>query len=259
MKMKKIFAAMAATAVVTSAFAAMGISTYAVERNVAFTDSADSKGGGDDGVSVRKNIYNVWTSPSFAGIDNTGVFSDYITVNFTISGIGEDTQRVDDDETATDLVAWLGGSIAGQDRHQGQFNAGDFADDVIKLDHGDGSYSVTWTLENPSETVECLYLQTNINAYAYGGGPSETSVEITIDSIITDDGEEAVVTTAATTKADDKKATTTKKADAKTTTTKAANGGKSEESTKTGDAGVGVALGVIGLAAATAFVVRKKD
>lgn len=273
MNMKKFIAGFASAVVAASA--AMAVSASAAERTVEYTQSAASKSTDDAGVCLRANIYNIWTSSAVEDMKNTGGFNDEIVVNFTVSGIGDDSVKVNDDKTTEPLYAYLGGQIGGNpSRHKYDEIP---ADEIVAI-NGDGDYTAVYKLGQGSETVECLYLQTNINIFAYGTGLAETSANITINSITTDDGVEestdptdaptdAPVTTAAdedesktTTTAkpsDDKKTTTTTaKADDKKTTTAAPKAG--ETAANTGDAGVVTAVAALGIAAACAFVVRKR-
>ncbi len=61
--------------------------------DIAYTDcGADSLNIENDGVSLRKNIYNVWQSPNVSDIASTGYAmnaGDYITVTFTVTGLGD--------------------------------------------------------------------------------------------------------------------------------------------------------------------------
>lgn len=265
MNMKKFIAGIASAVVAASA--AMAVSVSAAERTVEYTQSADSKSTDNNGVLLRANIYNIWTPKAVEDMKNTGGFNDQIVVNFTISGIGEDSVKVNDDETTEPLYAYLGGQIGGNpQRHE--YDAIP-ADEIVAI-NGDGDYTAVYKLGEGSETVECLYIQTNINVFAYGDDLDSTSANITINSITTDDGAEdptdAPVTTVAdsgdaaattTAKADDAKTTTTAKADDKKTTTTAAPK-KGETAANTGDAGVVTAVAALGVAAACAFVVRKR-
>lgn len=262
MKMNKVFAAMAASVVAASAFAAMSMNSFAAEKTIAYTASEGSLGVGDDGTSVRRNIYNVWGN-DVKDIDGATAVNGYVTVTFEVVGIGEDVGPKDDDGNVTgQYQVFLGGSIAGQNRHANEYNNGDIpADEIVDI-NGDGTYSVTWNLEWGSENIDCLYLQSNISCYSYGDfqGLETSGVSLNVTSIKTDDGveEDPTETTTTTTGANGGSTTTTTTTTAaKGTTTTAAKTG--EGSAKTGDAGVAVAVAALGVAAATAFVVRKKD
>ena len=267
MKMKKIFAAMAAAAISTSAFAAMSLSASAVEQSLSYTESAGTLNVDNDGVSLRRNIINPYQDAE--DLDPNTTVSDHITIDFTVSGIGDASAL----EDGTPFKAWIAGSIGANPQVWTMADAGD---NTVAIT-GDGDYSVTWPLAEGSETIEIFFLQTNINMYAFGDGLDKTTANLTINSIKTDDGKEAP-TEAPTEAPKDGEATTTTEApkDDKnaetttTTTTKAADkdsksdsksqsDSKSEASAQTGDHGVGVALAAIAVAGAAAFVARKKD
>jgi len=191
MKMKKILAAVAASAVTASAFAAMSISTYAAEKTIAYKESAGSLNVGNDGVSVRRNIYNVWGN-TVTDIDNNTAVTDHITVNFTVSGIGTDSLKTNEDGSTEQLIAWICGDAGTNDC----WKDGDNGYAPVNI-NGDGDYTATWTLSEASGSIECLILQSNINFYAYftddytGDKTVDASgVKLTINSISTGEEEE---------------------------------------------------------------------
>lgn len=258
MNMKKIFAAMAATAVSASAFAAMTLTNAnAAVSEIAYTQSEGSLSTDNDGKSMRRNIYNIWTQPNVTDIDTNSTVEDNITIDFTISGLND----------GDSFNAWIAGSVGSNAQ---VWTLADAGDDAVQL-NGNGNYSVTWNLAEGSESIECLILQTDINCYNYGdfSGVAGSGVDIVVNSIKTgvEDPTEAPTEAPTTTAAAETTtaaagttttgATTTTKAGA--TTTKAANGGKTETSTNTGVAGVGVAASALALAGVAAFVARKKD
>ena len=202
----------------------------------------------------------MWTTPNTADIDGAKTtIEDNVTVEFTVSGIG-DASTTDD---GTQLKAWLAGSIAGNSVWSLN-DAGEAAIDI----NGDGTYTATWALEG-SENVDCLIVQTNINIYSFGNnvtGIDDTTANITVNKIYTGK-EDAPAETTTTTEAPAGNTTTTttaKPAAGGTTTAKPAAGGttttaKKEASAATGDMGVGLAVAAIAVAGAAAFVSRKKD
>ena len=260
MKMNKILATVAASALSLSALAAMSFSASAAVTEIPYTQSEDSLSTDNDGRSLRRNIYNVWTTPNTADIDGAKTtIEDNVTVEFTVSGIG-DASTTDD---GTQLKAWLAGSIAGNSVWSLN-DAGEAAIDI----NGDGTYTATWALEG-SENVDCLTVQTNINIYSFGNnvtGIDDTTANITVNKIYTGK-EDAPAETTTTTEAPAGNTTTTttaKPAAGGTTTAKPAAGGttttaKKEASAATGDMGVGLAVAAIAVAGAAAFVSRKKD
>ena len=261
MKMNKVLAAMAASVLAASALCAMSVTSFAAERDVKYTDSGNSAGTSDDG------ILNQWAQPSVADIpteDTENPYTGYVKVTFEVSGIGSDSKvKAEGAETDKDLEAFLCGGIADKSRHMGEYENGKIpADEIVKIT-GDGEYTVEWKLDEPSATAQILYVQTNIPIFEYGGDLAETSAKIKIKSVKTDDGVEAPSTTAeaaeTTTTVSETTTTsstsTTTTSGTGTTTTKKAG----EASAKTGDAGAAVAVAALGLAAATAFAVRKKD
>lgn len=261
MKMNKVLATIAASALSLSALAAMSFSASAAVTEIPYTQSEDSLSTDNDGRSLRRNIYNVWTTPNTTDIDGSKTtIEDNVTVEFTVSGIG-DASTTDD---GTQLKAWLAGSIAGNSVWSLD-EAGEYAIDI----NGDGTYTATWALEG-SENVDCLIVQTNINIYSFGNnvtGIDDTTANITVNKIYTGKEEAPAETTTTAAPAGNTTTTTTAKpaADGKTTTAKPAAGGattttaKKEASAATGDMGVGLVVAAFAVAGAAAFVSRKKD
>ena len=166
MNIRRITALGAALAVTASCLIALPASAAAAEITVPYTESKDSKATSDDGKFLRRNIYNIWGN-EIEDISGDTAVNGYLTVKFEVSGIGTDSVLVNEDETTTPLQAWLGGSIAGVSYHQSEFKKGTIPASQIVDIKGDGEYTVTW--ENVySSTINCLYIQSNINFYAYG-------------------------------------------------------------------------------------------
>lgn len=275
MNMKKFVAGFASAIVAASA--AMAVSASAAEVAIDYTQSEAATSTLEDGHSLRINLYNTWGN-SITDLNPNGSFNEKVVVNFTVSGIGDtstnDTYATDGTVTTGEqLYAFLGGSIGGNARHT---STGLTGEEVCNI-NGDGDYSVAFLIPEASETIECLYLQTNINFYNFGvdgktpESIADTAAKITINSVTTEsapeDPEDPAVTTATTEASTDDKTTTTakpagdtktttaaKKDDKKTTTTAK----KGETAAATGDAGVVTAVAALGAAAACAFVVRKR-
>lgn len=265
MKMNKILAAMAASVVAASAFCAMSVTSFAVEKDVKYTDSGNSAGTSDDGKLLRANILNPWASPAVSDIpteDTENPYTSYIKVTFEVSGIGSDSKvKSEGSATDKDLEAFLCGGVGPYSRHMGEYESGKIpADEIVKIT-GDGEYTVEWKFDEPSSTAQILYVQTNIPIFEYGGDLKDTSAKLTIKSVKTDDGVEAPTTTteATTTTGSESTTTTTSTTTTGTGTATTTASKKGEASAQTGDAGAAVAVAALGLAAATAFAVRKKD
>lgn len=275
MNMKKFMAAFAAAAVSASAFAAMAISANAAEKEIPYNGASDGAYKVES-IDLRLNILNTWGN-SIEDIDGNVGCNEYVKVNFTISGLGDQVCNKNEDGTDADsYYAYLGGAIGANAARHTREEAEAAGDSVVDIT-GDGDYTATFNLAEGADTIMCLYLHTNINVYNREGfdgtDPASTGINISVNSITTDDGEEAPTegetdpatttaaaegsdaktTTTAAPKNDDKKTTTAKADDKKAATTAAA-----EASAQTGDAGVAVALVALGAAAATAFVVRKR-
>ena len=265
MKMNKILAAMAASVVAASALCAMSVTSFAVERDVNYTDSGNSAATSDDGKLLRANILNQWASPAVSDIpteDTENPYTSYIKVTFEVSGIGSDSKvKAEGAETDKDLEAFLCGGVGPYSRHMGEYESNKIPSDEIVKITGDGEYTVEWKFDEPSSTAQILYVQTNIPLFEYGDGLENTSAKLTIKSVKTDDGVEAPSTTteaaATTTTSSASTTASTSTTTSGTATTTASK--KGEASAQTGDAGAAVAVAALGLAAATAFAVRKKD
>lgn len=299
MKMKKIFAALAAAAVSAASFATMTFgSANAAVTEIPYTQSEGSLSTDNDGRSVRRNIFNIWTTPKTQDIAQATEIVNNVTVNFTVEGLN-------DGDVAN---AWIAGSIAGAS----VWTLADAGDNAIEI-NGNGDYTVSWLVPSDSSTVDCLILQTDINYFSYGDFATleGSGINLTINSITTgvDDApvdEETDAPTEDDTTADDSTASdddTTADdntdaddnkdadADADTDTESGAdeeskeesseeesskdesskdesskddtnsgssNGGSDEESAGTGVAGAGMAVSALALAAAMAVVSRKR-
>lgn len=271
MKMRTLIAGIAALAVSAVSLAALPAS--AAETSIAYNGpSAGSLATDNDGVSLRRNILNVWTDPKTSDISDASAVVDYITVEFTVSGIGTDSVKTHEDGSTEPLYAWLAGSIGTNPQVWTMADAGD---NKVAI-NGDGTYTVTMPLAEGSESISCLILQTNINFYAYGESIDASGLSLNVNSIKTDDGVEATTaettaeTTAATTAttaaggttASTAAGTTTTAAKGGTTTAAAAGGtttaAATTSNTATGDAsGVGLALAAVVVAGGVALVTKK--
>lgn len=193
MKFKKIFAAAAACAVATLSAVAMTVSTVvsAVETEIAYTGpSADALAMNDDGSTLRFNIYNEWVQAPMTAIkdiNNKGSFEESINVTFTVSGLNGSTNKNEDGSDGDAYKAELVGSI-GSDNYWGSSDPSKntVTNDPVALT-GNGQYTASFKLSSPADTVLCLILTTNINAYNYAesGKPADTGITFKIDKITT--------------------------------------------------------------------------
>ncbi|MBR1553948.1 MAG: hypothetical protein IJ644_00980 [Oscillospiraceae bacterium] len=291
MRLKNMLAVAAAFAFCTVSFASLAAN--AGEEKTIDCSNASDLGLGDEGNAVRRNIYNTWGN-NVTDIDANTAVSEYISIEFTISGIGSDSARKDADSTTkydgdgTNYVAFVGGSVAGTARHS--ITGGDPTDEYITIS-GDGTYTATWTLGDlSSENISCLYLQTNIDFTDYVAEADKETAEknkdvaasgitLTINSIKTVEPDAAEETSESETNAETEgssetdaatesttKATTTTTAKSSTTTTTAksasttaATTSSTVTNTPTGDtSGIAVVASVLTAAGAAAVVSRKK-
>lgn len=270
--LKKIFAA--ATAV-----ASVGVLTMAsIPASAAVTipysgPSEKALCANDDGATVRLNILNEWRSDKIMTVDipKASVVNEYISVEFEITGLNGKTSNVDDAGNPTDsYVASLQGQAGGN-----QIWGADATTTPIT---GDGTYTVTWTLDEASASIECLILSTNINFYQFGeniagiedsgiainvlsvttgddpanAGSGEESGDTTTTTTTTGEGGEGSTTTTTTTKNNSSSGSSSNKNNSSSSSNKTSNSTTSTV-TKTADAGV-VAI-VVGAAAAASLAV----
>ena len=277
MKMKKIIAAIAASAVSMTALAAVSLSAFAEETTISYT--GPSTGAYKvEGTDLRVNIWNTWGNDIKDLDTDAHNCSEWVKVDFTVSGLNGQTTNKDTSGANTDsYYAFLGGAVGANAARHTREEAEAAGDSVVNIT-GDGQYTATFNLADPADTILCLYLQTNINAYNREGfandDPSTTGINISIDKVYTVTPEEEATTEPATTEAAAAETTTAAQQDnsAATTTTAKSSGSSSsssktsstssttsEKSAQTGDAGVGAAVAAISVAAAAAFVAKKKD
>lgn len=256
MNMKKIFAAMAATAISATSFAAMSLTANAADvvakaeimgqfgtyqfwgseatNNVGEVTSTIAEIDGNAQYEVALNLGGDGTATEeFLIVKIEGVGAEFCSYNYPDLAITVDQIIVDGEEVAiTD-------------------NA-----EAYKLAWSEGNNHVrifltdTWGVNGKND----LGLQTELTEeikvrFTVAGLYNEGTSNVTPDEEPTTEATEATTTAAGN---NDNESTTT-------TTAKKANGGKTESSTKTGDAGVGIAVAAIAVAGAAAFVARKKD
>lgn len=166
-KLKRIIASASAAAMAASALlAAVPASAASVEKEIAYTGPSDGAlAFENDGSSLRMNIFNEW-GIDIKDIENKGDFSEKISVTFTVSGLGENSANIAEDGTETPYEAFLSGSV-GRDSYWGSTAEGNTVDNKSVAIEGDGTYMAEFLLSSPADTISCLILSTNINAYQY--------------------------------------------------------------------------------------------
>ena len=191
-KLKRIIASASAAAMAASALlAAVPASAASVEKEIAYTGPSDGAlAFENDGSSLRMNIFNEW-GIDIKDIENKGDFSEKISVTFTVSGLGENSANIAEDGTETPYEAFLSGSV-GTDSYWGSTAEGNTVDNKSVAIEGDGTYMAEFLLSSPADTISCLILSTNINAYQYADsaeidemGAAATGITFNIDKVTT--------------------------------------------------------------------------
>ena len=191
-KLKRIIASASAAAMAASALlAAVPASAASVEKEIAYTGPSDGAlAFENDGSSLRMNIFNEW-GIDIKDIENKGNFSEKISVTFTVSGLGENSANIAEDGTETPYEAFLSGSV-GTDSYWGSTAEGNTVDNKSVAIEGDGTYMAEFLLSSPADTISCLILSTNINAYQYADsaeidemGAAATGITFNIDKVTT--------------------------------------------------------------------------
>lgn len=254
MKIKKFITALTVAFSVLS-LSAVGLSAYADDIEIPYTASSDALTTSDDNNEVRLNICNTWSGNNIEDVATETPVSEKIVVNFTVSGIGSDSTRTNDDGTTENLCAYLIGSVG----MNSAWNSDENGNKPVSI-NGDGDYTATWTLDEDSETIDSLILQSNIQI-PEDKTLASSGITLKINSISTiGDASTATTTTTETTSG----TTTT----AETTSTTTADSADSASPTDapianapapTGDAGVGTAVAVMALAGVSVIAIKKKN
>ena len=261
MKMKKFITALT-TAVSVLSLSAMGISAYADDVNIPYTESSKALTTSDDNNEVRLNICNTWGGNNIEDVATKTSVSEKIVVNFTVEGIGSDSTRTNPDGTTEDLCAYLIGSVG----MNSAWNAGEDGNEVVKI-YGDGDYTATWTLDEASETIDSLILQSNIKIDE-DKTLATSGIKLKVNYISTVSDASTASTTATTDTATTSATTTTSATDSAVTTTSdsavssvaaPASAPIANAPAPTGDAGVGTAVAVMALAGVSVLVIKKKN
>ncbi|MBR1592914.1 MAG: hypothetical protein IJ666_07880 [Ruminococcus sp.] len=269
MKIRKFIAAAAASAVSLTALAGMSLTAYADETTINYTGPSVGAYKNESN-NLRVNIWNTWGNDIKDLDTNAYACSEWVKVDFTISGLGDQVTNKNTDGTNSDsYYAFLGGSIGTNPQRFQRSDIDSVGDSVVDIT-GDGSYTATFNITDPAAAIDCLYLETNINPFNregyVDGDVSSTGIKITIDRVYTvapAEEEETTTTEAATTTTDGAAATTTTTSSSSSSSSSSKSGSassaSSEKSAQTGDAGVGLAVLGTAIAVGTAFVVKKKD
>lgn len=266
MKMNKILATVAASALSLSALAAMSFSASAADQIAdaylagSFGTESNWNPGENAGVSVATvdgdaQYECVW---KVAETTNTGDNWFITVVIKPVEGVDNFTTATFPDLNVTLDEVWVDG-----------VEITDFdASKAIDTNYYENSVGVTrvyirgdWA-SNPTKIIEDRDIESEVKVrFTVSGLGVEGTSNVTADP----QPEETTTTTAAPA-GDTTTTTTTAKpaADGKTTTAKPAGGAttttaKKEASAATGDMGVGLAVAAIAVAGAAAFVSRKKD
>lgn len=287
MKMKKILAAMAVSAITASAFASMGMSASAAAIEYpesikfmvaggwgAYTGGWDNDSAtADNSIDITSNgTYTIHVASGEAGELGDGQWAMALrTTNFVAFDYGDEGDDFDAclskggitltvDSVKINGVEKLTGKSEVRNDDDGNnmrvniYNQ--WTTPKVAIVDGtqtfDGDVEVTFTvagLKFGSQAEE----ETTTTTEASGDSDTTTTTAASGETTTTKAGDTT------TTKAGD---TTTTKAGATTaakTTAKAASGGGNVASAGTGDAGVGIAVASLAAACAVAFVARKKD
>ena len=237
MKMKKIIAAIAASAVSMTALAAVSLSAFAEETTISYTGPSTGAYKNENN-NLRVNIWNTWGNDIKDLDTDAHNCSEWVKVDFTVSGLNGQTTNKDTSGANTDsYYAFLGGAVGANAARHTREEAEAAGDSVVDIT-GDGQYTATFNLADPADTILCLYLETNINPYNREGfandDPSTTGINISIDKVYTVTPEEEATTEPATTEAAAAETTTAAQQDnSAATTTTAKSSSSSSSSSKT--------------------------
>lgn len=246
MKMMKKTTAILAATLCASALAVSSVMSVSA-ADIAYESSGTSAySTSDDGKFFRLNIYNTWGN-NVTDINPVGSFENTVDVTFTISGLQRGYNVDDMGNKTDDYYAYLGGTIGGCS-YWGPDGNGSTVENATVPITGDGTYTLSFNMSEPADTVLCLFIQTNINIYQNGvEGATADNCGITcnVDSITTggssgtsgteNDGNSDATTTTTTDSNGSADTTTTVAGDTTTTTAAAGgNGGSSNGGSSSG-------------------------
>ena len=188
MNFKKFFAAAAACAVAALSTVAM---TVSAATEIAYTGpSAGAVNVDNNGNDYRFNIYNVWGN-DVKDINNNVTVEKNIAVTFTISGLGSHTTNVDDNGNPTTAYEARLMGAAGANEYWGESDPSknSVSNPAVSI-KGDGQYTAVFNMAEPTGSIECLFIQTNINIYqldvANPASAAECGITVKVDKIVAD-------------------------------------------------------------------------
>lgn len=188
MNFKKFFAAAAACAVAALSTVAM---TVSAATEIAYTgQSAGAVNVDNNGTDYRLNIYNTWGN-DVKDINNNVTVEKNLAVTFTISGLGSHTTNVDDNGNPTTAYEARLMGAAGANEYWGESDPSknSVSNPAVAIT-GDGQYTAVFNMAEPTGSIECLFLQTNINIYQLDvtnpANAAECGVTIKVDKIVAD-------------------------------------------------------------------------
>lgn len=178
--------------------AAFGIGSFftqqtavtAAEINIPYTDSNQGFTTGMDGTSLCLNLRNA-NNCICEDIPQDVACSGYLSVTFSIHGIGTDAYRLQKDGTqGTPYFAELVGVVrSAQDEEILRFCNGeedDFAPGTVAIT-GDGTYTVRTELTQDADQILSLAVNTNIDLYRYQeeGNLAKSGITMQVESVTT--------------------------------------------------------------------------
>ena len=178
--------------------AALGIGSFftqqtavtAAEINIPYTDSNQGFTTGMDGTSLCLNLRNA-NNCICEDIPQDVACSGYLSVTFSIHGIGTDAYRLQKDGTqGTPYFAKLVGVVrSAQDEEILRFCNGeedDFAPGTVAIT-GDGTYTVRTELTQDADQILSLAVNTNIDLYRYQeeGNLAKSGITMQVESVTT--------------------------------------------------------------------------
>lgn len=162
----------------------------AAEINIPYTDSNQGFTTGMDGISLCLNLRNA-NNCICEDIPQDVACSGYLSVTFSIHGIGTDAYRLQKDGTqGTPYFAELVGVVrSAQDEEILRFCNGeedDFAPGTVAIT-GDGTYTVRTELTQDADQILSLAVNTNIDLYRYQeeGNLAKSGITMQVESVTT--------------------------------------------------------------------------